>query len=242
MSVLDPVRLHLTFDPADKPDWETACKHLSPADDVVVVEMMPTPEMIGSLYIPEVAKRTHYDEDGNPMAGLEPSVGCVLNSDFCTQYGEPPLPGELALCVDGDGLEISGFKAGEYEASEPVRFFGLIVPDGFAGAGYVEDMPWDESVVAILVDDGIAIERMTGKNILIKRPHAENKTESGIWLSDYAVMGPCEAVIEMVGDRVEGYKPGDKIIYHPSAVIEYFDKGRDHYRIIREKAIFTVIE
>lgn len=225
---LDPLRIFLDFEESSVPDI-SGCD-IKCAPGCVAVEMLRVSEKIGSLYLPERAKRTYHDDD-DPIAGFEPSLGIVLSSS------DPRLiKGQIVICRDGDGLEIEQFKSGPYVSSAPVRFFGLVVPDSMP-SGYVEDLPWEESILATYDNK---IIRPTGKNILLLRDERVREI-SGILLPDIVADGPTEATVEAVGPDVKGCAPGDRVLYHPLATLDFYDPENRNRRMIREKAVFCVI-
>lgn len=228
---LDPLRIFLQFDEEKIPDISGVSLKCSPG--CVAVEMLQASDKFGSLYVPERAKRTYHDED-DPIAGFEPSLGIVLG--FGKDGGEELRKGQIVIMRDGDGLEISQGKFGDYVSTAPVRFFGLVVPDGMDG-GYVEDLPWEESILATYDNQTI---RPTGRNILLKRDEVVREV-SGILLPDVVADGPTEATVEAVGPLVQGCKPGDRVLYHPMATLDFYDPNNRNRRMIREKAVFCVI-
>lgn len=225
---LDPLRIYLDYDESQVPDISKSDIKCLPG--CVAVEMLTVSEKIGSLYLPQRAKQTYHDDD-DPVAGFEPSLGIVLDC------GGPGLQkGQIVIVRDGDGLEISEGRFGDYRSSGPVRFFGLVVPDGM-GDGYVEDLPWEESILATYDNKVI---RPLGRNVLLKRDEAVREI-SGFLLPDVVSDGPTEATVEAVGELVRGCKPGDRVLYHPLATLDFYDAENKNRRMVREKAIFAVI-
>jgi co-chaperonin GroES (HSP10) len=239
--LLDPTRIHLGADMSDLPDWEMASKAVRALPGVCVVEMLGAPEMsAGGLYIPERAKYTYYDDD-EPFAGFEPSIAVVLSAGF----GVDLEPGDMVLVRDGDGLEFPLLKCKGYASKRAVRFFGRVVPDPQEhrqGPGYIEDLPWEESIVGVYKDMQIA--QMTGFNILLERDadDIDRRTESGLILPDSAGENiASEAVVKMIGGKVTQCKPGDRVVYHPMACIDFFDSDNPRLRVVREMAVLTVV-
>jgi hypothetical protein len=150
-------RIYLACDPEHVPDWQTACGHIACLPGIVVVEMLKAPARIGSLYLPDEMRMTHWNEDGEPVAGMEPNVGIVLAVGLICQIqtdGETYVsldseikPGDRVIVRDGDGVEVEGFTAGPFKAEGLVRIFGKVIPNA-ARPDIVEDLPWEESIVA----------------------------------------------------------------------------------------------
>jgi co-chaperonin GroES (HSP10) len=212
-----------------KPAYDAPLK-CSPG--IVAVAMYEAPEAsAGGILIPERSRHTYYEED-DPIAGFEPSVAVVIGSGV-----DELQPGTTVLVRDGDGLELDGAKFGDWEAKTRVRMYGITVPDGMPD-GYVEDLPWEESILATY--EGCEI-RPTGYNVLLERDDAPESI-GGILLPDSARDGASEATVVAVGELVTGCKPGDTVVYHPLAQLDFTNPENKNHRMIREKAIFTVVE
>lgn len=234
----DPLLIYLQYD-SELPDWQTASKYLACLPGVVAVERLSVPEKLGSLYLPDRAVHTYYEDD-DPVAGFEPSVGVVLSAGC----GVDLEPGQVVIIRDGDGVEFEDFHAGSYRAKNPVLFFGVIVPQGEdeREPGYVEDMPYDECILGVV--EGMDIKEMTGKNILLERDEDDvtRKTDSGIYLPDVAAENASsEAVVKMIGSGVTQCKPGDRVLYHPLGCNDFYDPENKRLRVVRELAVFSVI-
>lgn len=235
----DPLLIYLKHDP-ELPDWQLAAKTLKAFPGVCVVERLSLSEKIGSLYIPDRAHYTYYEDD-DPVAGFEPSVGVVLAAGL----GVPLFPGQVVIIRDGDGLEFEDFEAGPYKSKNPVLFFGRVVPEGEdeQPPGYIEDMPYEECISGVV--EGMDIKQMLGKNILLERDEDDvsRKTDSGIHLPDVVSENAAsEATVKMVGDDVKGCKAGDRVIYHPLACLDFYDPENKRLRVVREMAILSVVE
>lgn len=236
----DPLRVYLAHD-GEMPDWETASCYIRCAPGCVAVERLKAPEKQGSLYIPSRAQHTYHDEEDDPVAGFEPSLGVVLSAGL----GCWLQPGMVVIMRDGDGLEFAEFKAGGYTANQPVTLFGRVVPEGEdeQDPGYIEELPWEESLLAVVQD--MDIRQMTGRNILLERDANElnRKTEGGVILPDVASENAAsEAIVLMTGELVSDCKPGDRVLYHPMACLDFYDPDNKARRVVREMAILAVVE
>lgn len=234
---LDPNQIYLGFDPNIWPDWQTASRHIRCVPGIVAVEMLAAPEKLGSLYIPQRATRTHYEDD-EPVGGFEPSLGVVLSGDL--------EPGTVVICRDEDGLEFEQFSCGSYKSKNPVRFFGLVGVDG-QESDDIEVLPWEESILATMEIrmDTAHIKRMTGNNILIERDADEldRTTEGGLVLPDAVSQNnTCEGTVLMVGPEVRDVCPGDRVLYHPSGKQDFYDPDNKRLRIIRRLAVQAILE
>jgi co-chaperonin GroES (HSP10) len=232
---VDPLRIYLSHD-GSLPDWKLASQSIRCLPGCVAVERLAAPEKQGSLYLPSRAKHTYYDDDDEPIAGFEPSVGIVLQ----TGAGVSVSPGQVVIIRDGDGLEFEHFKACGYIANSPVMMFGIIVPDG-SDPGYVESLPWDESILGVV--EGMQIREMTGKNVLLERDECDvsRKTESGLYLPDGSAENvSSEATVKMAGPLVTQCKPGDRVFYHPMGCLDFYNPENSRERVVREQAILAV--
>lgn len=243
----DPYTLYLRYDHESIPDWRAASKHLWCPAGKVVVEMLQVPEKVGNIYLPQTMRETHHHEyTGQPIAGLEPSVGVVLQRG----EGVDVEPGTLVLCVDGDGVEFGDFKAGEYAARGKVRMFGIVVPDSTdyfkpPYPGYHEVLEWSESIVATLQAGGTQdMERIKplGRNMLIRKDPFETKTESGIFLPDVGQERTSRGTVVSIGADCRDCAAGDVIVYHPEAEQAFYDADDPDLRIIHEETVLTIIE
>ncbi len=246
-SRMDPLRLYLNADFESLPDWELARRHLSPPRGIVVAENLRCPEKIGSLYVTEAGKYTGWDdESGDPIAGFEPSILCVLAvgpdvSDL--------KPGDLILACDGDGVEFQEFESGPYRANMPVRFFGRYNPEG-KEQGFIERIELDEAIVATISDP---LPQMTPsevmskivpfrRNVLVRKDPFKSVTEGGIILCDLAQERTSIGTIEAVGSQVVDAAIGQKWVYHPEGETEFKDADDPDLRIIHEDALLSEIE
>lgn len=237
---LDPYRLYLKYDETKIPDGETARKFLWCPPGKVVVEMLQAPEKVGELYIPERMRETyHHDITGEAVAGIEPSVGVVLAVGEDVDLD----PGMKVLVIDGDGVAFRGFKTKNYEAMGEVRMYGLVVPDSTEHwsppyEGYVESLPADQSLVAIL--DGMTVIP-SGRNILIKKDPFETKTESGLIIPDCGQERTSIGTVIRCGPDCEDVRPGHRIVFHPLTELSFVDSDDDSLRMIREETVLCIL-
>jgi len=234
---LDPLRIHLDYDPKQFPDWEAGSRNIKAMPGCVVCEALSPAEKIGSLYVPDRVKHTYYEDD-EPFAGFEPSLGVVLSAGL----GCWLKPGQIVVMRDGDGLEFDEFSAGDYQSKQPVRFFGIIVPEECLEPGYVEEMPWEESILAVV--ENMDIKQMTGKNILLERDEDDlsRKTDGGLILPDVVSENATSiATVVMTGELVNGCKVGDRVVYHPLGTLDFYDEAHKNRRVVREMAILAVV-
>lgn len=228
---MEPIVLTLDHDSERVPDWKFASECIQPKRGICVVEMLRAKEKIGGIYLPTTVQMTHYDADGVPHSGMEPSIGVVLQSD------EPFSPGQMVLVVDGDGLYLDGAVFGPYKAESEVRIYGRVHPKDTPD-GYIEDFPLEESIVAIM--EGTQFKQMTKRNVLLRRDPSEEKSEGGIWLPDNAKTGPCKGTVVMSGPMAS-VKPGETVLYHPEGCCDFADASDPLLRIVDDEAILVAI-
>lgn len=248
---LDPLLIYLKHDQDDLPDFEAASRAISAAPGIVVCETLRGSDKVGSLYIPDRVSYTYYEDD-EPFAGFEPSLGMVLAAG----EGCWLTPGQIVIMRDGDGLEFEEFHAGDYHSKQPVRFFGMIVPEGEdeREPGYIEKLPWEESLLGVV--EGMDIKCMTGRNILLERDEddVDRKLDSGLILPDVVSENAQSiATVKMHGDglrhffkvdrtgEVRKIQEGDRVVYHPMASLDFYDPENRRLRAVREMAVLAVI-
>lgn len=233
----DPLRIYLAHDDTQSPDWQLASECIKPLPGNVVCESFPSPSKLGQIYLPERALTTYHDDLGNPIAGFEASVSVVLAAGKDVDLE----PGQKVVVFDGDGLEMQNFTAGRYAAKEVVRMYGLVVPEGEFEEGYVESLPWEESILGVLGGNTIETLKPTGSNVLVRKDAYQEQSETGLIIPDVAQERSSIATVIAVGSGCRYVKPGDRVVYHPLAEISFYGEDPD-MRMIREKAILTVIE
>lgn len=235
----DPLLIYLQHDQEDLPDYEAACWSIKAAPGIVACETIASAKKVGSLYIPDRVSYTYYEDD-EPQAGFEPSLGMVIS----VGQGCWLTPGQIVIMRDGDGLEFEEFETQGYKAKNPIRFFGMIVPEGEdeKEPGYIEELPWEESLLGVV--EGMDIKCMTGRNVLLERDEddVDRKLDSGLVLPDVVSENAQSiATVKMTGELVSGCKVGDRVVYHPMACLDFYDPENKRLRVVRERAILAVI-
>ncbi len=246
---LDPQLLYLDYDEESIPDWKEASQHVYALPGIVAVEMLQAKsKSSGCIYLPESALTTQYMADGTPIAGCEPSVGCIIGLGIGI---DDLLYGDLVLVRDGDGFCVEGFTAQGYDANGEVRFFGKVVPIGEGeGAELIEDLPYEESIFARMENEEW---KPIGKNIRIRKNPFE-ETVGQIYIPGHTQVRNCEAVVEAVGNglELEFFDPvsliprklriGDRVKYQSQAIWSCNGSEDDRdLAFCRESAILAVV-
>lgn len=246
----EQISIYVEYDEEAIPDWKEASQHVYPLPGNLAVGMLPPKDKTkGGVFLTESSLQTWWQDDGTPVAGIEPSVGCVIGIGPNVDEFEY---GDLVICLDGDGFCMEGFTAGSYEAQGEVRMLGKVVPVGM-GDGCIEDLPIEESVVAVLTGDPDYPYRPTGRNVLIKK-NPFQKQSGMIHLLNQTQVRDCEATVIAVGPKLECaffdhqtldlrvLKVGDRVKYHSQACYDFRDGDNPDYAFIREIGILAVVE
>ena len=80
-----------------------------------------------------------------------------------------------------------------------------------------------------------------GDRVVLKHQEAEEKTKSGIILTDSAKEKPQAAVVVSVGPDVDQVKEGDKVIYTEYAGTEV-KYQEEEYTIVDQKDIIAIVK
>ena len=80
-----------------------------------------------------------------------------------------------------------------------------------------------------------------GDRVVLKQQEAEEKTKSGIILTDSAKEKPQAAVVVSVGPDVDQVKEGDKVIYTEYAGTEV-KYQEEEYTIVDQKDIIAIVK
>ncbi len=146
------------------------------------------------------------------------------------------------LVIDGDGVAFSGFKSKHYEAIGEVRMFGLVVPEPTENwsapyEGYVEALPADQSIVAIL--DGMTVIP-SGRNILLKKDPFETK-RGDLIIPDCGQERTSIGTVVRCGPDCEDVRPGHRVVFHPLTELSFVDSDDDDLRMIREETVLCIL-
>jgi co-chaperonin GroES (HSP10) len=200
------------------PDVRTTSLRAAPG--VVVVEMAPVNDRLGSLFLP------------SNVAGAERSdIGRVLASGV-----DGIEPNDVVGVRPYDGTERSEFQVGNEDAIPIVKFFGVYCGPGDDPVKFAID----ESVLFKLEPDMNI--RPIGKNILIEAESVAESTPGGIYLHEDHRSRPNVATVLAVGKDVVDVQAGDRIIYHPMAPqFDFEGEIPEHYGIMNEAGVEAIL-
>lgn len=215
-----PNTIQLPVQDYEPPDYKN-CR-LKPEPGIVVVEMFPQQESIGSILLPDQVKDK-----------LQPDAGTVIASGH-----EDYKPGDAVLVFPYNGTWFRGWTEG-YKAKGEVRIYGVgsQTPEERIKRGAGMDIP------AVLTDKIQA----KGSWVLIKRDPVV-QASGLIELPDEDQYRPGTATVVSAGD-LSGFSEGERICYHGNAVVtnlEFLDRlgFEDHkdYVFIHKDNIYLRIE
>lgn len=195
-------------------DWQTANQAIRAGKTKVVVEMVRSPREIGGIRIPEGIR-----------AAMRGDVGVVLSvpkrtRKFRGMEIEYPKPGTLVCVWPEDGTWIEGADMGDYEPAEQVRVYGVWceVP------GSPHAYEWWQSIVCEVRmsevgnrESEIELVARVDK-LVVKLDSREEKTESGLYLSDDAQVRNGMGTVLSVGEAITDCKVGDRVCLDMNAV------------------------
>lgn len=252
MKLQDNQVVYLEYDDSEMPDYVAASQCIFPPPGMVVVAMLPAKQKTsGGVELLQSTLETYWDEDGNPVGGIEPSVGMVI-AIGCEANGYRNdcdlMFGDLVICRDGDGTLIENFQAGNFLGWKSVYIIGRTVPPGF-GPGYIEHLPIEETIFAKF-NEGII--KPTGTNLLIRKD-AFQKLSAIIATPDHLQERNGFATIEAVGEGCdicvhdpETLEPrplmvGDRVLYQQNAQWSIMDSPHKGMAFIRQMAVLAVV-
>lgn len=192
-------------------DWQKASRSIRALRGRVVVEMLPVPEKVGLIHLP----------DSN--ANIRPDVGVVLANSlkalnpydrktmsqyhpYCTAKGVvvlPPLVGALVAVRPYDGTWLEGADCGEYTPKGQIRVYGT-----FSQYAEPQRCDWWDSIICEIQADMTL--KPYGDKIIFKLDPILS-TEGGIILADQSKYRTGMATVQAVGPLVFDVRPGDRV-------------------------------
>lgn len=189
-------------------DIAAARRSLRPLYGRIVVEMAPSPDRIGSIWMPD-SNRNARPDVGTVVATHGVTFANRRKSDGIQAWKVAFAPGVAVPCPDPGtrvafrpyaGTRFSEGCWGTYRPSDDVLVFGMAGEDALS--------PWWDFVLAE-VDEVGEVKIVTGDNVLIRMDEAKSR-EGGIILPDAEVYDTGMATVEMAGPLCEVQK-GDRV-------------------------------
>lgn len=186
-------------------DWQAASKVITPLPGRIAVELDGVREETSfdggefkTLYLCDQAAGRWRPDSGTVLAVWEPFLdkmtGEMVECDL--------KPGDRVLCRAYDGIRVDGFTRGDYTAQGPVKFYGAAWDQD---AERMAQVPWWESVVAFIGDDGeidpcggmVLVDRELKSHPLL--PVELQKADS---VGVIVKAGPSSGFVNAVGERI----------------------------------------
>lgn len=176
----------------------------------VAVEMLPLPERVGSVLIPESVGEA-----------VRPSVGVVIahGDKALWHLGQPvPFPqvGTVVVVHPEDGCGYKGVSNGE------IRVYGSY----HEYPGEPMECAWWNSILCE-VHDGML--RATVDTVILRPDKANDRTEGGVYLPDAVRRRSAEATVVSAGltAKANGLREGDRVLYDPEEIPGTFQGHRE---------------
>jgi co-chaperonin GroES (HSP10) len=184
-------------------DWRKASRSIRVLKGRVAVEMLPVPEKVGSILLP----------DSN--ANIRPDVGVVVAVPGTHENGkrsweiqrvrgrdvEYPCVGDLVCVRPYDGTWLEGADCGAYAPQGQIRVYGTFAEY----EGQPQYCNWWDSIIC-----EAETLKPYGDKILFKLDPIES-TQGGIILADQAQYRTGMATVQQVGPLVFDVKAGDRV-------------------------------
>ena len=200
-------------------DWQKASRSIRALRGRVVVEMLPVPEKVGVILLPDSNKN------------IRPDVGVVVATPamrFGGRNGEwmpqreivkgrrvyYPMLGTLVCVRPYDGTWLEGADCGAYKPQGQIRAYGTYSEY----EGEVQRCNWWDSIVCE-VEAGTMSFKPYGDKIIFRLDPIE-ATQGGIILADEAKYRTGMATVEAVGPLVFDVKPGDRVCVNLNHLIQ----------------------
>lgn len=201
--------------------------HLGCPPGIVLIEMLPEADRLGSLYLPD-----------RLAANMRPDIGIVLSCGPDVTL----FPGQM-VAVDGyQGQWLAGFEVPGYSTDNQVRVLGKYVQHAH---GETVKVPWDECVLALILPEE---ENMVAvKNNLIVRRDPLITHEGGIELPSYSQYHTGFGAVESIGPQcdlatsVGDVQVGSRIHFDNRSVREFVFNDDADLIIIPDLAVNFVI-
>lgn len=178
-------------------DWQKASRSIRALRGRVVVEMLPVPEKVGVILLPDTNKNIRPDV-GVVVANQGGGV-CIKNR--AVRY---PKLGTLVCVRPYDGTWLEDADCGGYKPQGQIRAYGT-----YAEYDEPQRCNWWDSVVCEVEAETMTF-RPYGDKIIFRLDPIQ-ATEGGIILTFEAQYRTGMATIEQVGPLVFDVKPGDRV-------------------------------
>jgi len=193
---------------------------------VVLVEMLPESERIGTILLPDL------------VAGkFRPDVGIVLSAGPDVSLE----PGAMVAVRPYDGQWLEDFEAGGYRTRNQVRVFGKSTPH----QGVTETIPWAESVVCRVFPETLDMQAIHN-NLIIKRDPVVAE-QNGLILPDLEKYRTGLAEVLSIGPKADlvsrsgPVKVGDRIHYDVRSELDFTFGGDPDMAIVPDIAVNFVV-
>lgn len=207
--------------------WERLAALVTVEAGIVALVPDKPPEMVGALYVDDMAAMNRKPDVGTVIASVEPDIA----------------PGDRMLYAPWAGLWLRPFRVGGLKVSD-MRFYGC--PDGAMDATMVmrEDL---QDVLPAKVE-GRTVTPIRDM-VVIRRDKAASKS-FGLVLPDDNKLRPLKATVVSAGPAAK-VSPGDRVIYNPSAVciglkslgnVEGWEGDLEDYAFVRSMNLLAVLD